>query len=122
MIRNSELGVESVAEFRRLLDGARRDLLRTAAVTEDEMQGLAEHEPGAFIEDSARRTAVDVLARLEDRERDELDEIQAAEARLDAGTFGACETCGRPIPVARLHAMPWARHCLGCQARTEGRR
>jgi DnaK suppressor protein len=48
--------------------------------------------------------------------------IQAALARLDAGTTGICDTCGEPISAARLTAMPMARRCGACQERLEHRR
>jgi DnaK suppressor protein len=35
------------------------------------------------------------------------------------GTFGECERCGDDISSARLRAIPWTRHCLGCQERLE---
>jgi DnaK suppressor protein len=44
--------------------------------------------------------------------RSELDEVERALAKLDDGTYGACETCGQPIAPARLEAMPQARFCI----------
>ena len=44
--------------------------------------------------------------------RGELDEAERALAKLDDGTYGICETCGEPIPPARLEAMPAARFCI----------
>lgn len=38
-----------------------------------------------------------------------LDEIDAALARIDAGSFGVCEVDGTPIEFERLQALPWAR-------------
>ena len=43
-----------------------------------------------------------------------LAEARAALARLDGGTFGRCERCGRAIARARLDAIPYARHCIRC--------
>ena len=40
-------------------------------------------------------------------------------AKLDDGTYGDCETCGCSIPIARLGAVPYARHCVACQERDE---
>jgi DnaK suppressor protein len=40
--------------------------------------------------------------------------IERALARLDEGTYGTCETCGRPIPEKRLEAMPESVHCVEC--------
>lgn len=38
-----------------------------------------------------------------------LDEVNAALARIDAGTYGTCELTGKPIAAARLEAVPWTR-------------
>lgn len=48
-----------------------------------------------------------------------LDEVTQALAKLDDGTYGLCETCGARIDRARLEALPYARHCMDCQARQE---
>lgn len=44
--------------------------------------------------------------------RNELEEVELALEKLDAGTYGRCETCGEPISAARLEAMPAARFCI----------
>jgi len=44
----------------------------------------------------------------------QLGETDAALARVDAGTYGVCENCGRPIPAARLEVRPAARLCVPC--------
>jgi DnaK suppressor protein len=49
-----------------------------------------------------------------------LDDIEAASARIEAGTYGQCQRCGEPIGDERLQAMPAARYCLEHQAETEG--
>ena len=41
--------------------------------------------------------------------------IDAALARLDAGTYGSCTSCHQAIPVGRLEALPWAALCIDCQ-------
>ena len=46
--------------------------------------------------------------------------IDAALARLDAGTYGSCTSCGRAIGAERLEALPAAALCIDCQ-RTKGR-
>jgi RNA polymerase-binding transcription factor DksA len=49
----------------------------------------------------------------------ELKDIDDALRRLDDGTYGICEECGKPIDEARLEAVPWARYCVADQARIE---
>ncbi len=123
MTAHRELGIDPdrTSEFRAVLLEARERLLRTVATTDGEIASLSAPEPGGLFEDSARRAVEGLLGRLEGRERHELDEIQAAQARLESGTFGACEVCRRPIPLSRLRALPWTCHCLRCQRKEEGR-
>jgi DnaK suppressor protein len=120
-VDNEPLAAGRITEFRRLLRGARQELLRTVVMTDDELASLADHEPGALVEDSARGATAEQLARLEGRERHELDEIQDALARLETGAFGVCDGCGGAIPLKRLQAVPWARQCLGCHGKGERR-
>jgi hypothetical protein len=47
------------------------------------------------------------------------DAVRDAFVKLADGTYGDCETCGRPIPIARLEAVPYARRCVACQEREE---
>ena len=47
---------------------------------------------------------------------DHLAEIARAEQRLDDGSYGTCERCGRPIGAERLAARPAAATCIGCAA------
>ena len=42
-------------------------------------------------------------------------EIDAALVRVEAGTYGNCEVCQKPIPRARLEAVPEATLCVGCK-------
>ncbi len=111
---------EVVEEFRRRLREMRERLIRRVLTTDTELATLEAHQPGSTDEDVPTDLATAVLSRLEGRERHELDEIDAAQARLEAGTYGVCEGCRRPIPLARLRALPTTRFCLPCQSREEG--
>jgi DnaK suppressor protein len=50
-----------------------------------------------------------------------LEQGERALARIDAGTYGVCESCGRPIGKARLLAFPRATLCVACKQREERR-
>jgi DnaK suppressor protein len=58
---------------------------------------------------------------LREHTRTALAAVEAALARLDAGTYGACTACGRAVPPERLEALPSAALCIDCQ-RTKGHR
>jgi DnaK suppressor protein len=47
--------------------------------------------------------------------RSNLHDVERALAKMDAGTYGACERCGRPIARERLEAIPWALLCIDCK-------
>jgi DnaK suppressor protein len=69
-----------------------------------------EHDPeGATI--AFERSQVDALIR---QAQHQLDEIDAAQERLDDGTYGVCEQCGAAIGDERLEARPTARLCIRC--------
>jgi RNA polymerase-binding transcription factor len=50
----------------------------------------------------------DQLMIEEDLDRDTLERIDRAQARLDEGTYGTSEVSGKPIPIERLEVVPWA--------------
>jgi DnaK suppressor protein len=52
---------------------------------------------------------------LEDNADHLLAAIDAALGRVDAGTYGSCERCGKPIDPERLEALPWATKCIECK-------
>ena len=57
---------------------------------------------------------------LRERARAQLEQVEAALARLDAGTYATCTSCGRPIAAERLEAIAWTLLCIDC-ARTASR-
>lgn len=91
---------------------AERDALRAEL---DELEGL---KYDANFADSSQVTAERGEAEtLAGTLRDTLDEVEKALAKLDAGTYGVCESCGKPIAAARLEAMPAAKLCMDCASK-----
>ncbi|MTE18632.1 DNA-binding protein [Streptomyces sp. TRM43335] len=58
---------------------------------------------------------------LAENAREMLYQTERALDRLEAGTYGACENCGRPIGKARMQAFPRATLCVECKQRQERR-
>ncbi len=56
---------------------------------------------------------------LEENVERALAAIDAALQRIEDGTYGTCETCGEPIGVERLEALPWTTQCIDCKRREE---
>jgi RNA polymerase-binding transcription factor DksA len=99
-------------EVTELRDEALRPLAAEAA---DRPGGEAVHDA-----DLGGRVAEEELAlELLGPEEHVLAEVTAALARIDQGTFGRCEGCGKPIGRSRLDALPYARHCVRCARQAE---
>lgn len=47
--------------------------------------------------------------------------VNRALTKMDLGTYGTCERCGREIALERLEALPWAILCIDCKQKGEGR-
>jgi RNA polymerase-binding protein DksA len=92
------------------------ELLR--ADRDEQLANLAEHAAAAESASTEEREVANALAV---RTAAVVDDLDDALARLDAGTYGACEPCGAAIPFERLEAIPLARLCVACQQRPAGR-
>ncbi|HEX3725667.1 MAG TPA: TraR/DksA C4-type zinc finger protein [Pirellulales bacterium] len=57
---------------------------------------------------------LDVEVAIARNEESLLEEVTAAIARLEAGTFGTCQQCGREIGRERLEAIPYTAYCIDC--------
>lgn len=83
-------------------------------------EAVAAIEPGGDIYDQAsseRDRELGLL--LGDREREKIHSIDEALLRIDEGDYGICEECDEDIPLGRLKAMPFTRHCVKCKSDLE---
>jgi DnaK suppressor protein len=88
-------------------------------VTADDAQegGVPSNHPGDEGTDVYENERLQtVRAELEAR----LALIDAARARMPDGSYGTCARCGKPIPRARLDALPWAEYDVECQGIVDG--
>jgi DnaK suppressor protein len=93
----------ALEERRQQLESQLGDLqVDDLAKTKDE--NFADGAQVAAEQDEVMALATDLRSQLED--------VQRALDKLDAGTYGICEVCGERIPDARLEAMPAARYCM----------
>jgi len=81
-------------------------------LTEDEgTQDLADKASSAYTKE--------FLYSLSNTDREVLQKVDEALARLDRGEFGTCGECGEELNRRRLEAVPWASHCVVCQEKIE---
>ena len=111
-------------EFRARLEDERRRITDAIEYLASENPGNMQDELGELGGRGPDNHLGDMATVTFDRELDEglgegaqqtLAQIDRALARLDDGTFGTCEQCGKEIPEERLHARPWATLCIDDQ-------
>ncbi len=94
--------------------GTRGDSFQT-----DEMMDIVDQHPAdAASELFEREKNFTLLGNL----RESLQTVNDALHKFDAGTYGLCENCGKPIAEKRLRALPEATHCIECQTKMEQQR
>jgi RNA polymerase-binding transcription factor DksA len=94
--------------------GVSRDTLRARAEG-SEASAFGMHQADAGSDAYDRDFALSLLS----QEQDALYEIEEALKRIEGGTYGVCEMSGKPIPHARLEAIPFARFTVECQTQIE---
>jgi len=67
-----------------------------------------------FEENAVELEDDEVLESLGQAALNEINLINTALQRIDAGTYGICVTCGNPVGDARLEAVPHAAQCMDC--------
>lgn len=111
---------EDFAVMRSELSRRRRVVLETARRAEAGGDDLRQSTASSEAEESAQlHSDAAALDRLGDAERLELARIDAALARMDEGTYGACVECGEAIEPKRLRVLPHALRCQECEESRE---
>jgi DnaK suppressor protein len=114
--------------FKELLLEKRRAVVEALEYLHKENPGSLEEETGELVSGSADQHMADTATETVGREIDYtleasdgrlLAAIDAALARIDAGTYGVCVNCGAQIAPERLEAMPWATLCIDCKRKEE---
>jgi DnaK suppressor protein len=79
-----------------------------------EPSGALSNVPGHLAELASDEYEEEVNLGLLENEAELLEEVNDALDRIERGTFGRCENCGRDISRERLEALPYARYCMRC--------
>lgn len=98
---------EQVAEYERVLEEARMT----------ESSSDRSPDPGNAEASSMKLEYAKELS-IEQNTLDLLSKANRALERVEAGTYGTCESCGKSIPIERLEVLPYSTLCVECAART----
>ena len=107
-----------LAHFRKMLEDMKRDLSqdidRTVHTMQDEATIFADPNDRA-----SQESDMSLELRNRDRERKLIKKIDETIARIDAGEYGYCESCGVEIGLKRLEARATATRCIDCKTLDE---
>lgn len=118
-----------INHYRRRLLSLRRRLSGDLSALEDEAMRPIGGEAGGNLSDVPVHMAdlapanyeEDIALDLLENDEQLLKEVDDALARIERGSFGRCENCGREISQERLQALPYARYCIRCARELQAR-
>jgi DnaK suppressor protein len=116
------MNAERLKHFRGLLE---TQLRQHDGQVRDKQREAQESNADDGVKDSLDMSLQDanqeLALRLGERESEMVAEIDEALRRIDDGSYGDCERCGKPIDERRLEALPTARFDAACQSQIESR-
>jgi RNA polymerase-binding transcription factor DksA len=113
----AEIRAELVAELSEMRAAYERSLADLSDLQQAGTDGAGDDQADAGSKTFEREQEQSIAA----NRLDLLTQLQRAVERIDAGTYGFCESCGKPIPKARLKAFPGATLDVACKQREERR-
>ena len=103
------------ANLLELRDQLLKQMSGLAKESAQEMAGYSLHMADSGTDNFDRDFALSLLS----SDQDAIYEIEEALKRIEKNTYGVCELTGKPIPKARLEAIPWTRFTVQAQAQLE---
>ena len=123
---NEEVTTIDLADIKKRLLAERMQLLHDIEIKEHQVAEDGDDlDPerggvGNHMADDANQTfEQETMLTLERSARRHLDQVNEALARIEAGTYGMCANCGKPINPARLEARPSSLLCIDCQQKQD---
>lgn len=114
---------EARKEFRMLLGEHKRRLwneLRSEIFSKSADQISSQYDiPQDLGEKSILDELSDAGLAVADIRREQITQLDEAQKRVEAGTYGVCEECGQPVGVERLRVVPFTPYCVDCQNKKE---
>ena len=106
---NPAMPKKQVDEFRTILLKERAALLHDLELEQD---SFIYNDQGDLVDIADSVILNDLINRLSDMDADKLKQIDRALEKIEDGSYGICEGTGKPIPEARLKAVPWTPYSI----------
>jgi RNA polymerase-binding protein DksA len=118
-LKSKKLSTKDLKHFKELLLLQKKNLLKNLLKNIDEGKQIDFTEVKDSIDLASDIYDTEFLHNLSDSEKKNLEEIDYALEKIEKGTYGICEICGKPINKKRLEALPFARYDIECQTKRE---
>jgi DnaK suppressor protein len=105
--------------FKKRLETRQQELRRMVSRSQQDGRSADEDVAQDIADKAASSYNKEFLFHQSNADRQLLQMVEAALARIREGTFGECISCGKEINPKRLEAVPWTRHCIECQEKLE---
>jgi DnaK suppressor protein len=105
--------------FKKRLETRQQELRRTVSRIEQDGRTTDEDSAQDIADRAANSYTKEFLFHQSNNDRQLLQMVEKALARIREGNFGECISCGKEINAKRLEAVPWTRHCIECQEKAE---
>jgi DnaK suppressor protein len=116
----SPLNKKEMEPYRRLLLDLKTKLIRDVQVNQEASNESTDGDVLDLADQASDSYDKDLANSLSEAERGRLASVEHALQRVDDGVYGLCDTCYKPIPLARLQVLPFAKLCVPCQQGEEG--
>jgi DnaK suppressor protein len=105
--------------FKKRLETRQQELRQMVTRTEQDGRTVDEGTAQDIADRAASSYTKEFLFSQSNNDRQLLAMVDEGLARIREGSFGECISCGQEINAKRLDAVPWTRHCIGCQEKLE---
>ena len=113
--RAAKMPKKELEKYRRLLIEKKSGLMSELAKTKNAEEETTEESTQDIADKAVSSYTREFLYSLNDTERNTIQQIDQALARIEEGNYGFCLNCGNAMNEKRLTAIPWSRHCVDCQ-------
>ena len=110
---------KKVEAFKKRLETRQQELRKMVSRTQQDGRTADEDVAQDIADKAASSYNKEFLFHQSNADRQLLQMVEGALARIREGSFGGCISCGKDINPKRLEAVPWTRHCIECQEKLE---
>lgn len=116
------LSRDEIESIKKALLAKREELLRQQKAQLSSLQNEDRYHLADLEEMAPEASDTDSVCELVDLSSGTISEIDLALEKIQQGSYGYCDVCGRPIARERLEVLPFASLCVGCQREKETKR